>query len=478
LSSDWPPYGGDSSGDGAYVYHRRGVNTKAIIGIGVFAVLSFYSALLVSTRLDHIIAPGNELGGLFVQVPGTDASGEQAAAESIEERINILLLGLDRRTDQPEGDPYRTDSVMVLTIDPYSKTAGAFSIPRDTLVDIPDGEGGVMQQSRINEAWETGEYFADYPGGGPQLAMDTVEYNFGIPIDHYVLLDWTDFISIVNEVGGVDIDVPEYAYDPAYATCAYCYDIYPVEFIPGPEHMDGDRALAYARIRKSDNDYKRIERQQLVLKAIARKAASIDTIINDPIGMYNKFKGAVETDISDFRAAGLGALMTEVGVESIRTVSMQPAVYPCDYCDAAVLLWDPALVEELKAQVFSDSRVINDTASVAVLNGTPTPELAAAFSTYMRGKGVPPEKITVDEYANGLLYDTTIVVDTTGGNEFTVQQVAEWLGLPPDRVILATDPQATPFLNTSSGVVVVLGSDVEVVSWDTGELQVTTGSEG
>lgn len=465
-------YGGGDYPGGEY-YHRRGVNRLAIIAIGVFAVLSFYSLLLVATRIDQVILPGNELSGFFVEVPLADDSGNQEAAETIDQRINILFLGLDRRLDQPEGDPYRTDSVMVLTIDPYSKTAGAFSIPRDTLVDIPDGEGGVLQQSRINEAWETGEYFIDYPGGGPQLAKDTVEYNFGIPIDHYVLMDWVDFMEIIDEIGGVEIDVPEYAYDPAYATCTYCNEVYPVEFIPGPEHMDGDRALAYARIRKSDNDYKRIERQQLVLKAMARKAASIDTIVNDPIGLYEKFNGAVETDISDIRAVGLAALMREVGVETIRTVSMQPATYPCNNCDAAVLLWDPAIVEELKAQVFSDSRIINDTASVAILNGTPTPELAGTFATYMKNKGVPSEKITVDEYANGLLYDTTIIVDTTGGNEFTVEQISDWLGLPADRVVLSTDPQATPFLNTSSGVVVVLGSDVEVVNWTTGELQVS-----
>ncbi|MEO7666048.1 MAG: LCP family protein [Dehalococcoidia bacterium] len=477
MSSDGTPYGGGHP-EGAYGYHRRGVNTRAIIGIGVFAVLSFYAALMVSTRLDQIIAPGNELGGLFVQVPGTGGDGPDSA-ETIDQRINILFLGLDRRLDQPEGDPYRTDSVMVLTIDPFSKTAGAFSIPRDTFVDIPDGEGGVSQGARINEAWEIGEYFADYPGGGPQLAKDTIEYNFGIPIDHYVLMDWVDFMDIVNEIGGIDIDVPEYAYDPAYATCTYCGDIYPVEFIPGPEHMDGERALEYSRIRNSDSDYKRIERQQLVLKAMARQAASIDTIINNPIGLYNKFKGAVETDISDIRALGLAALMRKVGVETIRTVSMQPATYPCnDGCTAAWLYWDPAIVEELKAQVFSDSRVINDTASVAILNGTPTPELAGAFGQYMKGKGVPPEKITIDEYANGLLYDTTIVVDTTGGNEFTVQQISEWLGLSPDRVVLATDPQATPFLNTSASVVVVLGSDVEVINWTTGELHISPSAGG
>jgi hypothetical protein len=88
LSSDGTPYGGGQPED-AYGYHRRGVNTRAIIGIGVFAVLSFYAALMVSTRLDQIIAPGNELGGLFVQVPGTGGDGPDSI-ESIDQRINIL----------------------------------------------------------------------------------------------------------------------------------------------------------------------------------------------------------------------------------------------------------------------------------------------------------------------------------------------------------------------------------------------------
>jgi LCP family protein required for cell wall assembly len=466
LSTD-SPYGGAQRED-VYAYHRRGVNTLAIVGIGAFAVVSLWVWLLVATRLDAVILPGNELGGLFVQVPGADDSGNKDAAETIDERINILFMGLDRRVDEPEGEPYRTDSFMVLTIDPYSKTAGAFSIPRDTLVQYPDGS-----EDRINVAWETGEFFGDYDGGGPQLAKDIVESNFGIPIDHYILMDWVDFIDIVNELDGVEVTVPEYAYDPAYTICSYCGDIYPVEFVPGVEAMDGERALAYARIRKSDNDYKRIERQQLVLKAMARKAASIETIINNPIGLYEKFNGAIETDISDVRALGLAALMKEVGVDSIRTVSMAPAMYPCDYCTAAMLLWDPAKVEELKAQVFSDSRVINQTATVQVLNGTPTPDLAGTFAQYMRAQGVPTDKITVDEYANGLLYDTTIVVDTAGGNEFTVEQIAEWLGLPEDRIVLATDPQATPFLNSTAQVVVVLGQDVQVVDWTSGEMSVT-----
>ena len=470
MSSESPPFDdGAYYDDGyGYPYHRRGVSVWAMLLIGLFAVMSFYLFLVSWTPLFSIVAPGNE--GLIpivsdFNIPGVDNPSDQEAAETPEERINVLFMGLDRRIDEAEDEPYRTDSIMVLTIDPFSKTSGAFSIPRDTFVEIPDGEGGIYTETRVNEAYEIGEYLMSggYPGGGAQLAKDTIEHNFGIPIDHYVLMDWVDFIDIVNELGGVDVTIPEYAYDPAYTICTFCGDIYPVEFLPGTEHMDGERALAYARIRKSDNDYKRIERQQIVLRAMATKAASIDSILSNPVGLFRQFKDAIETDISDARAPGLALLAKQAGVDSLVTVSMAPATYPCGAaCDAAVLFWDPEKVEELKALVFSDSRITNDNATVEILNGTPTPNLADTFASRMRSQGIASERISTDEYADGLLYDTTIVIDRTGGHEFTVGKVAEWLSLPDAQVIAASDPQAVPFLDSLYDIVVVLGSDVEV----------------
>jgi LCP family protein required for cell wall assembly len=497
LSSEWPPHSSSGYPNEPYAYaydyeyHRRGVNVLGILGILFFVVFSLYLVLIPVSRLDHIFLPGNELNlGIVGEVaPVVETPEEKEAAETIEERINILFLGLDRRIDEAEDQPYRTDSVMVLTIDPFSKTAGAFSIPRDTRVEILDADGDYYTETRINTVYEYGEYpnqlnvpgLAGYPGGGAGLAMDTIDHNFGIQIDHYMVMDWVDFMEIINELGGVDINVPEFAYDPAYADCSFCGDVYPVEFVPGIEHMDGQRALAYARIRKSDNDYKRIERQQLVLKAMAAKAASISTIIDNPIGLYNKFKDAVVTDVSDFRAAGLGLLFRDVqnkanetGVEPIRTVSMAPATYPCptSVCGyAAELLFDPAEVEVLKAQVFSNAQLVTESASVEVLNGTPIPELAATFEAYMTTQGIAADRVTVDEYANGLLYDTTIVIDRTGDNQNTLDEISEWLGLPPGRAITASDPQATPFLDSASDVIVILGQDVEV-DWNTGQLTV------
>jgi LCP family protein required for cell wall assembly len=478
-----------------YEYHRRGVNTRLIIGIGVFAVMSLYLSLVAVSRVDGVLFPGNELGLPGVtNIVGISAGDTPASAETIDQRINILFLGLDQRLDEPDNDRYRTDSIVIFTIDPYSKTAGSFSIPRDTRVSIPDpnGDGGVYTKTRINEAYEMGQYGVNYQlgydGGGPQLVKDTIEMNFGIPINYYVIMNWANFIQIVDDLGGIDVTIPEYAYDPAYSTCQYCGDYYPIEFVPGTEHMDGTRALEYARIRKSDNDFKRIERQQLVLRAIIAKGKTLNLLnVGKLKDLYDTYSNSVQTDIPDTQVPGLALLVKQIddtqGLGNLKMVSMAPATYSCEQNDdcpgnppAAVLDWNPQKVALLKAQVFSDVQLSTDNAAVSVLNATNTPSLATDFSTQLKANGIPPANITVDEYANGLLYPTTVIVNVSGSNDHTISQIQGWLGIPDSHVLTAADPQAAQFLGTTANVVVVLGADAAEDS--TGEISVTQQTGG
>ena len=447
--------------------HRGHFNVPLIVGIFAFALLSLYAFAAMVTQIDDDILPGNQLSIPLVKaLPGVDDGNDPDSAETIDDRINILLLGLDQRLDDASDEPYRTDSVVIFTIDPFAKTAGAFSIPRDTLVDIPDGNGGIYTQNRINVAYEMGEYTSlrGYPGGGPQLVMDTIDLNFGIPIDYYVVMNWANFIDIIDELGGIDITVKRYAYDPAYADCSFCNDVYPVEFVPGLEHMDGQRALAYARIRKSDDDFKRIERQQDVMQAVARKALSLDLLdVSKAKNLYSQYTQSVRTNIPAIKVPGLALLAKQVGLENLRTVSAADATFPCTTCGpAAILDWDPVKFEELKAQVFSDAILIREYARVEVLNGTVVPELAGDFAGVLRGRGVGAELIVVDEYADGFLYDTTIVIDVNNNADHTASKVAEWLGLPAGSVISGSDVRALNFLDTSAEVIVVLGADVQL----------------
>ena len=473
MSRELPPFDPPEGPnmDGPETAHKR-FSLPVIAGIGGFGLLMLYVSLVVAFQVIPLIAPGRQ-PDLGVEVfPGVDTNTPEHA--DINQRINILVMGLDLRRDEPDDTPARTDSVMILTMDPFNKTGGAFSIPRDTWLDIPDGSGGSecanynaptscgYVKDRINVAYEMGEYtrsYEDYSGGGAGLIEDTIKHNFNIPIDYYVLLNFNNFIELIDELDGIEVNIPEYAYDPSYSDCNACY-AYPVEFLEGPEHMEGERALAYARIRASDNDFKRIERQQLVVKATARKAADIGTVFSNAPNLYKQYKDAVKTDISDLQIAGLADLAKQIGPDNIRTVSMAEATSPCYDCPGAVLLWNKNKMEQLRDLVFSDRPIEDDGATVKILNGTEVPDLASYLASLLRTQGITSDRLSTDELLGGPLYERTIIVDVDGKAE-TVGKLAEWLNLPQSRIRKAADPDAEEFVDRGANVVVVLGADVD-----------------
>lgn len=180
------------------------------------------------------------------------------------ERLNILLMGIDQRENDREK-VFRTDTMLVLTIDPVTMEAGMLSVPRDLWVPIPG-----YQNNRINTANAIGD--ADnYPGGaGPQLARKTVEGVLGVRIHHYVRLNFTVFETFIDRLGGVEVDVPEDIYDERYPTEDYKWQVFEIK--KGLQTLDGATALKYARTRHDSNgDFGRARRQQQVILAIKDK---------------------------------------------------------------------------------------------------------------------------------------------------------------------------------------------------------------
>lgn len=175
-------------------------------------------------------------------------------------RTNILILGLDRRPE--EGAVVRSDTMILMTVYPPGPRIALLSIPRDLYVEIPGYGTG-----RINAAHFWGENEAE--GGGPALAMQTVSQNLGVPVHHYVRVDFDGFRAIVDSVGGVDVVVEEPIVDDAYPTDDY--GVMHIEIPAGPQHMDGETALRYARSRYGSSDFDRAERQQQILLALARR---------------------------------------------------------------------------------------------------------------------------------------------------------------------------------------------------------------
>ena len=179
-------------------------------------------------------------------------------------RTNILLLGLDRRPDE-QTTAVRSDTMILVTVNPKARYMGMLSIPRDLYVTQPDGS-----TDRINTAYFFGELAA--PGTGPAMAMQVVRANFGVSVDRYVRVDLAGFVDVIDALGGIDLTVPDPLVDDEYPT--YDYGTTTVSFDAGQQHMDGERALAYARIRHGSSDLQRAERQQRVIVAALQKLLS------------------------------------------------------------------------------------------------------------------------------------------------------------------------------------------------------------
>jgi LCP family protein required for cell wall assembly len=246
-------------------------------------------------------------------------------------RVNVLLLGIDRR--QGDGWIYRTDTIMILTLDPETRRAGLLSIPRDLQLPIP-GYG----EDRINTANVFG-YLYDYPGGGPALLEDTIDVNFDIPIDGYVMVDFVAFEQIVDTLGGIDLEVTETLHDTRYPDPKpgdpHAYKT--VHFDPGWQHMDGRRALEYARSRMSTSDFDRARRQQEILLALRGKVLRLKALPRWP-ALAAILRDAVKTDIGTGEILGLARLVSRIDLADMeRAVIESPLVYGYRRADGAAV---------------------------------------------------------------------------------------------------------------------------------------------
>lgn len=186
-------------------------------------------------------------------------------------RTNILLLGTD---DSPErGIVGRTDTIILTTVVPLRPYIGMLSIPRDLWVSVP----GVGEQ-RINTAYFFAE--SNRPGSGPRAAMQTIRENFGVPVRYYAVIHMYGLISMVDALGGVDINLEA----PMGG------------FLSGTHHLDGNQALAFVRERASSDDFSRMLRAQVLLKSVLAKGISPSHFIDLPQFVFS-FSQVIDTNI-------------------------------------------------------------------------------------------------------------------------------------------------------------------------------------
>ncbi|MFP3853915.1 MAG: LCP family protein [Anaerolineales bacterium] len=247
-----------------------------------------------------------------------------------EDVVNILILGSDAR---PYEGGYRTDAIMVVSLDPSEGTATLFSIPRDLYVFIPG-----WRMDRINVADPRGDF---------ELVEQTILYNFGIPIHYAARMNFWGFTNLVDSLGGLTVEVTGHLYDE-------CGGIW-WRYAPGTYTMDGFQALCYVRMRKASSDFDRLRRQQEVLQALFRKVISLQGLTRLP-ELYGQFKDLVQTDIDLPAAIRLTPLASHLANNrddiQLMTVGTDLATsWRVPYSGAAVLLPDrPAIDAMLRDQ--------------------------------------------------------------------------------------------------------------------------------
>jgi len=439
-----------------------GVQLVLSVLFGLFVAGGFYSAYMFYLTVGEIVATAQmpSMPVLYLPVPGQKPVPLLIREETVDwqrkERVNILLLGIDRRPG--EIGPWRTDTMLLASVDPASNSASMLSIPRDLWVPIPG-----FEENRINMAHYVGDA-KKYPGGGPALSKKTVQYNFGVPVNYYVRVDFDGFRKIIDAIGGIDIDVAEEIIDDKYPDEYYGYD--PLYIAAGRQHMDGDLALKYARTRHGSSDFDRAKRQQQVLLAVRDKALQLNLLPKLPELMV-LLADTVETDLQPNEILNLAQIGWNIDRDNVRSavIDQTMTLRHITPTGADVLLPKRDKIRPLIDEMFSSkpvevpvkvtvqvaepNRLTADAAKISVLNGTTNETLTEEVARYLRAKGY---NVVETGRSDRTDYTKTIIVDYSG-KTFTLEKLSEDVGVPLKEV------RSNPSLQSEIDIRVILGAD-------------------
>lgn len=255
-----------------------------IIGVAIFSIYMMLTGMMKSD-IDTSDLAVNE--NLYEELNEFGVS--QKEFDSI---INIAFFGSDSR-DLSNVSAGRADTIMIISVNPMKKSVKLISIPRDTYVEVP-GYG----KTKINHS---------YAYGQEQLAIKTINKNFGLNITEYVTINFEGLINVINAVGGVDLYITK---DELKVINDYLDDSYKVSgktYIPmteyGDVHMNGEQALAHCRDRYIGSDFKRAERQREVLEKVMEKISQKS--LSEILDLVDIFLQQVKTNVNVTEYLGL-----------------------------------------------------------------------------------------------------------------------------------------------------------------------------
>jgi LCP family protein required for cell wall assembly len=387
--------------------------------------------------------------------------------DALREPVNVMLIGVDKRPSAEEG--VRSDTLILVHLDPLEKWASMLSIPRDSVVNIPH-----MGYAKINAAYSYGfnNAAAIYGDGtapdaaGAALAAETVEQFLGVKVDFTAQVDFRGFEALVDSVGGVVVDVPTPLLDAEYPT-----EDYGVEriYIPeGLQVMNGHTALIYARSRHASTDFDRSRRQQVVLRALLEQVRARGLLEN--VSTLPQWAAVLEQNvrttlpIGDLGMVnGLATLARGLKSDRILQLSISPADVAMDSEDGSDIYWNRSDIAALVARWQAGPPVVpggeaapaaGASGRVQVLNGAAVAGLAGRVSAFLGGQGI----VLIDPGQAPRVYEHTTIIDYTG-QPATRQRLAEILGIDPRYVQAAPGPDAPP--PDQADVVLILGQDYQ-----------------
>lgn len=279
--------------------------------------------------------------------PPTLPPSARSQPEPVAEPTTVLLLGIDRRSLNDGLN--NTDTMMLFHLDPNGQRVAVLSIPRDLYVEIP-GYG----QDRINTAYAYGKVAGT---GGLALACQTVSATLGVPVKHAVLIDFEVFVTLIDAIGGLDVDVPYDISDPTYPDSGIGYD--PFYLPAGQYRLDGATALKYVRTRATPGgDFTRTARQRQVVLAVRDRVLRFDllpSLIAQSPQLWSALQGAFETELTLGEIVDLAVIAGRTPADQVATAAIdETCTYPWVTPDgASVLVPNQAAIEALVADLFS-----------------------------------------------------------------------------------------------------------------------------
>lgn len=399
------------------------------IAIGV--VIALAVMLVAGVAWAYAFLRGIE-GRMQETVKADETVGAALTEKEPEQPFNLLLLGSDARLEEEAA---RADTIIVARVDPAEHKIWMISIPRDTRVEIP-GDG----VNKINAATAI---------GGPSLMIDTVEGYLGLPIHHYMEVNFSGFQGIVDAMGGIYIDVDVEIDDPKAAShspgrrASY--------IAPGYQLLDGEHALTYVRSRDfPDSDFTRMRHQQNFFKALAEQSASWGNLLKLP-KIASELSKHVVTDMGVSQVLDLAQSFKGMGTDNIQTATL-PGEWRSPY-----VVVDDAMREYLVSQMLAGGSIEATTVpeperapseiTVSIRNGAGISGIAGQAAARLQARGF---QITEVGNANQFVYDDTLIVYQD--DEAAAQAVAS--ALPKGRLVPSRGMYAF-----STDVLVVVGKD-------------------